>query len=147
MRTHHITASGRSGRLRGPILLVVTFIALALMLVACDGTAVTVVRRITTPRFGPVSGLPAIAYRDLPREGRETIRLIDRGGPFPYEQDGQIFENREGILPDRPNGYYREYTVETPGSSDRGARRIVGGGDGELYYTDDHYDSFKEMIR
>jgi len=99
------------------------------------------------PSVGPVSGLPVILWDDLPPEAQETIRLIDQGGPFPYDKDGSTFGNREGILPDRPNGYYKEYTVITPGSPDRGARRIVGGADGELYYTDDHYDSFREVVR
>lgn len=89
--------------------------------------------------------LPAIHDNDLPPEARETLRLIDQGGPFPYDQDGQTFENRERILPGRPTGYYREYTVETPGSGDRGARRIVAGKNGERYYTDDHYDSFSRV--
>jgi len=91
--------------------------------------------------------LPAMPYNDLPREAKQTLKMIDEGGPFPYDQDGQTFENREGILPDRPGGYYHEYTVETPGSDDRGARRIVTGDDGERYYTDDHYDSFYRVIR
>lgn len=91
--------------------------------------------------------LPAIHYNDLPREAKQTLQLIDEGGPFPYDQDGQTFENREGILPDRPAGYYTEYTVETPGSDDRGARRIVAGDERERYYTDDHYESFSKVIR
>ena len=92
------------------------------------------------------SGLPTIPYDRLPAQARETIDLIQRGGPFPYRQDGAVFQNRERILPKKPSGYYHEYTVETPGSPDRGARRIVTGGPGELYYTDDHYDSFKQVI-
>lgn len=74
----------------------------------------------------------------------ETLRLIERGGPFPHSQDGTTFFNREGLLPSRPRGYYREYTVETPRLSHRGARRIVTGGDPPeiFYYTDDHYASF-----
>ena len=77
----------------------------------------------------------------------ETIRLIDKGGPFPYSRDGIEFQNRERILPRKQRGYYSEYTVITPGSNDRGARRIIAGENGELYYTDDHYDSFKEVVR
>lgn len=88
--------------------------------------------------------LPTIALSELPPEARETIRLIEQGGPFPYDEDGSVFENREGLLPDRPRGSYREYTVETPGSDDRGARRIVVGG-GTLYWTDDHYQSFHRV--
>ena len=92
------------------------------------------------------SGLPTISYERLPAQARETIDLIQRGGPFPYRQDGAVFQNRERLLPGKPNGYYHEYTVETPGSPDRGARRIIAGGEGELYYTDDHYASFKQVV-
>ena len=100
-----------------------------------------------TATYAAKSDLPLIAYEDLPPEAHDTIALIDSDGPFPYDKDGSTFQNREGILPQEPRGYYREYTVETPGSPDRGARRIVGGDDGELYYTDDHYDSFSEVVR
>lgn len=93
------------------------------------------------------SGLPTIAFDDLPVQAQETIDLIDAGGPFPYSRDGIVFQNRERLLPQRNQGYYHEYTVITPGSSDRGARRIITGNAGELYYTDDHYDSFREVIR
>jgi ribonuclease T1 len=93
-----------------------------------------------------VSGLPSVALADLPPEAADVVALIDQGGPFPYSQDGSTFGNFEGLLPDREDGYYREYTVETPGSDDRGARRIVGGAEGELYWTEDHYESF-EVIR
>jgi ribonuclease T1 len=93
-----------------------------------------------------LSGLPTIKYERLPAQARETIELIQRGGPFPYRQDGAVFQNRERLLPGKPNGYYHEYTVETPGSPDRGARRIIAGGKGELYYTDDHYASFKQVV-
>src|SRR5262249_38048796 len=71
-----------------------------------------------------------------------TLALIEAGGPFPYRQDGAIFSNREGLLPIEPEAYYREYTVPTPGAQGRGARRIVAGSRGEIYYTDDHYRSF-----
>ena len=83
----------------------------------------------------------------LPREARHTIALIQRGGPYPYRQDDGIFGNREGHLPKKPRGWYREYTVDTPGLDHRGARRIVTGGDppSEWYYTDDHYDSFRRF--
>ena len=87
----------------------------------------------------------------LPPEARETVALIKAGGPFPYQRDGAVFGNREGLLPKRELGYYREYTVKTPGAKDRGARRIVGGRCGEYgcveyYYTDDHYRSFRRII-
>lgn len=88
------------------------------------------------------SDLPEIWASQLPVEARKTLVLILRNGPFPFARDGTIFGNFEGILPKRPGGYYREYTVPTPGSSNRGARRIVVGEDGEKYYTDDHYSSF-----
>ncbi len=84
-----------------------------------------------------------ICYGDLPSEAYDTLDLIEVGGPYPYPQDGGVFENREGLLPSHPIGYYHEYTVETPGSDDRGARRIVtGDSNQEDYYTSDHYASF-----
>lgn len=89
------------------------------------------------------SRLPTIRESQLPREGRTTLALIRRGGPFPYERDGVAFGNFERILPRKSGGYYKEYTVPTPGESDRGARRIVAGKAGEKYYTADHYESFK----
>lgn len=98
------------------------------------------------PQSG-VSGLPTIRYDSLPKQAKQTIALIDQGGPFPFDADGTVFQNRERILPRKSGGYYHEYTVITPGSRDRGARRIIAGAAGELYYTDDHYDSFREVIR
>ena len=76
----------------------------------------------------------------------DTLRLIGLGGPFPFRQDGATFENREGLLPPHPSGWYKEYTVVTPGSADRGARRIVAGTDGGRFYTSDHYASFREVL-
>ena len=87
-----------------------------------------------------------VRVADLPQEARQTLALIRAGGPFPHARDGVVFGNREGLLPKRNRGYYREYTVKTPGARDRGARRIVAGANGELYYTDDHYRSFKRII-
>lgn len=87
-----------------------------------------------------------IAVQDLPPEARETLALIKAGGPFPFARDGVVFNNREGLLPKRGRGYYREYTVRTPGARDRGARRIVAGEGGEFYYTHDHYRSFRRII-
>ena len=86
-----------------------------------------------------------IGVADLPPEARATLALIKAGGPFPYPQDGRTFGNREKLLPLRGRGYYREYTVRTPGARDRGARRIVAGRDGEFYYTADHYRSFRRI--
>jgi ribonuclease T1 len=114
-------------------------------------SATATVRATRTPKATAtphsIDGLPVIAYDDLPREAHETLRLIERGGPFPYRQDGSTFQNRERLLPRKPGGYYREYTVETPGEDDRGARRIVAGEEGELYYTDDHYSSFRRVVQ
>ncbi|GIM64903.1 ribonuclease [Planomonospora venezuelensis] len=94
------------------------------------------------------SGLPVVRLSDLPPEAERTVQLIDAGGPFPEpERDGGTFGNREELLPDRPMGYYREYTVPTPGLDHRGARRIVAGGDDELYWTADHYSSFARIRR
>lgn len=87
-----------------------------------------------------------VERRQLPKEAIETIALIRQGGPFPYAKDGTVFGNRERLLPQRERGWYREYTVRTPGSRDRGARRIVAGRDGTLYYTDDHYRSFRRIL-
>ncbi|MDP2241065.1 MAG: ribonuclease domain-containing protein [Burkholderiales bacterium] len=90
-------------------------------------------------------GISEVAVADLPREARETLRHIKQGGPFAYERDGVTFGNYEKRLPLRERGHYREYTVKTPGISGRGARRIVVGRDGEPYYTDDHYASFRRI--
>jgi ribonuclease T1 len=102
------------------------------------------------PPLAPVedaSDLPVVALADLPPEAATTIDLIEAGGPFPFSQDGAVFENRERLLPDRGSGYYHEYTVVTPGAADRGARRVVSGAGGEMYWTPDHYDSFAWIDR
>lgn len=96
--------------------------------------------------FQPKSAvLPSVAIADLPVEAQTTLELIRRGGPFPYRRDGVVFQNREKRLPDQPRGYYREYTVPTPGARDRGARRIVSGERDEYYYSSDHYRSFRRI--
>lgn len=104
---------------------------------------------ISTAREPPPAGIVVISLSSLPPEALKTLELIKRGGPFPYAKDGTVFGNREKLLPRQPRGYYTEYTVRTPGSRDRGARRIVAGGDpaknAEYYYTDDHYQSFKRI--
>jgi ribonuclease T1 len=84
-----------------------------------------------------------VKLKDLPKEAQETYALIKVGGPFPYAKDGSTFGNREKRLPKQKRGYYKEYTVKTPGARNRGARRIVCGAPTECYYTDDHYESFK----
>jgi ribonuclease T1 len=90
-----------------------------------------------TVSHGATSGLPA--------EASETLALVDAGGPFPYARDGAVFMNRERLLPQQPRGFWREYTVPTPGESDRGARRLVVGRDGSAYYSGDHYASFRRV--
>jgi ribonuclease T1 len=91
---------------------------------------------------GPSATSSAKPLSSLPREAVDTWRLIQKGGPFPSNRDGVVFENREKLLPAEPSGYYHEYTVPTPGSDDRGARRLIYGRSKELYYTEDHYASF-----
>jgi len=91
------------------------------------------------------NGLPVIAVAELPAEARDTLRVIRQGGPFPHDRDGAVFKNYERELPRQARGYYREYTVKTPGARDRGARRIVCGPLPECYYTADHYQSFKRI--
>ena len=90
-----------------------------------------------------------VALRDTPKEAQHTLALIKQGGPFPYPKDGSVFRNYEGVLPKQKRGYYHEFTVKTPGARNRGARRIVSGGDpeisGEYYYTDDHYATFRRI--
>lgn len=94
---------------------------------------------------GAAPAIPEVAVRELPREARDTLVLIRKGGPFRFERDGTVFQNRERLLPLRERGYYRSYTVITPGVRNRGARRIVAGDGGELYYTEDHYASFRRI--
>jgi ribonuclease T1 len=96
------------------------------------------------------AGSPAtVAKAQLPGEAAETLRLIKAGGPYPFSEDGVLFRNSASLLPEHPRGYYRAYTVRTPGAKDRGLRRIVCGGArkqiGECYYTDDYYVSFKRI--
>lgn len=94
---------------------------------------------------GTVAGASEIPAAELPVEARATLELIRAGGPFPYPQDGRVFSNREKLLPLERRGYYREYTVRSPGVRGRGARRIVAGAGGEYYYTADHYRSFMRI--
>ncbi|MEV8388402.1 ribonuclease domain-containing protein [Streptomyces sp. NPDC057539] len=98
---------------------------------------------VTASASAAPTAVGSICYSRLPVQAHDTLNLIERGGPYPYPQDGGVFQNREGILPSQSNGYYHEYTVKTPGSSTRGARRIVTGNKtNEDYYTADHYASF-----
>jgi ribonuclease T1 len=89
--------------------------------------------------------ITTVSAADLPKEARQTIELIKKGGPYPYRKDGSVFGNFERLLPLHERGYYKEFTVPSPGSRDRGARRIILGKAGELYYTDDHYESFRRV--
>ncbi|RZU28804.1 ribonuclease T1 [Streptomyces sp. BK022] len=93
------------------------------------------------------AGMATVPEPRLPVEARRTLALIDKGGPYPYARDGIVFGNFEGRLPRHQRGYYHEYTVPTPGSGGRGARRMVTGDGGEFYYTDDHYNSFRAVLR
>lgn len=99
---------------------------------------------------GPPDAAP-ISVAQLPKEAQATLKLIADGGPFPYSRDGVVFGNRENLLPLHARGYYHEYTVPTPGSKTRGARRIICGGAkssaAECYYSDDHYQSFRRIVQ
>lgn len=121
----------------------------ALFAVAITGTPVAQARG-WLDGFGGREGQATVRVTELPRQGQETYELIRRGGPFPYDKDGTVFGNRERLLPAEKRGYYREYTVTTPGSRDRGARRIVCGGPARTphacFYTADHYASFRRIV-
>jgi ribonuclease T1 len=117
-------------------------------------TAVAVSATWTDPvqARGPITASDPVALAELPPEAQQTEKLIRAGGPFPYSKDGVTFGNRERLLPRRDRGYYREYTVPTPGSRSRGARRIVCGGTPPVkpevcYYTEDHYASFRRIVQ
>ena len=98
----------------------------------------------TVQRVQP--SLAGIAVKDLPAEARETLALIDKNGPYPFDRDGIVFGNFEKRLPIKERGYYNEFTVKTPGVKHRGARRIVTGKGGDKYYSDDHYKTFKRIV-
>ena len=155
---------------RGLVLLVavVVLIVLAGIFFREPGTplgappsAATASRSTASPSTASPS-TSTVGVSELPREAQQVYRLLLASGPFEYSKDGTVFANREGLLPREHNGYYREFTVETPGSSDRGARRLVTGGCGRqtstrpvratacstenpIYYTDDHYESFRQV--
>ena len=98
----------------------------------------------------PIDGMTTVAVSELPKQGVEVYGLIQQGGPFAYDKDGVVFGNRERLLPAHPRGYYHEYTVKTPGSRGRGAKRIVCGGQPRTpdmcYFTADHYASFRKIV-
>lgn len=125
--------------------------ALVVALTATVGTFL-VQARAPAPTPLPGSAIASVAYTGLPVQGREVMEQIRQGGPFRYEKDGTVFGNRERLLPGQKRGYYREYTVPTPGLSHRGARRIVCGGQqprapDACYYTEDHYSSFRLIVQ
>jgi len=111
-----------------------------------------VVAKEAPNQAGQAKATPTVSVEELPVEAAQTIVLIRRGGPFPYSKDGSVFGNRERLLPAKSRGYYREYTVKTVGARDRGARRIVCGGENvkipeACFYTDDHYASFRRIVK
>ena len=114
-------------------------IGLAFALAAMASSAPAWAQKAAVPAIGEV------AAAQLPPEARATLLLIRKGGPYPYAKDGAVFGNRESILPKTTRGYYREYTVKTPGERTRGARRIIAGRGGEFFYTDDHYNHFSRI--
>ncbi len=106
--------------------------------------AATTAPAATVPAWA--KGMKTVSEDRLPPEARRTLELIAKGGPFPYEKDGSVFGNYENRLPRQARGYYREYTVPTPGSRNRGARRIITGEHSERFYTSDHYQTFEAVV-
>ncbi|WP_086694772.1 ribonuclease domain-containing protein [Streptomyces recifensis] len=137
-----------SGRAR---LLAGVLAVLGALLAGCAGTDTATAPPAASRHAASVpawaAGMATVPESRLPVEARRTLALIDKGGPYPYARDGIVFGNFEGRLPRHQRGYYHEYTVPTPGSSDRGARRLVTGDGGEGFYTDDHYNSFRAVLR
>jgi ribonuclease T1 len=122
----------------------------ALAIVMASGFVLSAAQSALARSDAPV--LPTVELSTLPSQAQQTHRLILSGGPFPYRKDGTVFFNRERLLPLQARGWYREYTVKTPGSPDRGARRIVCGGTRPVapetcYYTADHYASFRRIVQ
>ncbi|ANP53873.1 ribonuclease T1 [Streptomyces griseochromogenes] len=131
---------------RVPRALAGLLVCLSVLLTGCSSHPGTVASSgVSTPSWA--GGMATVEESRLPAEARQTLALIGKGGPFPYARDGVVFSNFERLLPKRRRGYYHEYTVRTPGSQDRGARRIVTGQGGEIYYSDDHYKSFRAVLR
>jgi|SRR5688572_4664235 ribonuclease T1 len=116
------------------------------MVLAAIAVVIALACPVAARSAADASAMPAVALAELPPEAQRTVRSIRQGGPFPYERDGVTFGNFERLLPGRERGYYREYTVATPGVTHRGARRVVAGRKGELYYSDDHYRSFRRVV-
>ncbi|CAM5367657.1 hypothetical protein SXANM310S_05464 [Streptomyces xanthochromogenes] len=120
-------------------------VAAALLAGPVAGTASATPTAVTADAASvSVQSVGSVCYSALPSQAHDTLNLIDRGGPFPYSQDGVVFQNREGVLPQQSSGYYHEYTVITPGAPTRGTRRIITGEKSqEDYYTADHYATFR----
>ena len=134
----------------GRVILAAGLAILAMVVIACTSSgSPPAPTRPASPaaELGAPAGMPIVTLDALPTEAAATIAAIQADGPYAYRQDGATFENREGHLPAAPKGFYREYTVPTPGEDDRGARRIVTGADGSMYWTADHYDSFAWIAR
>jgi ribonuclease T1 len=120
-------------RTRRPLLALIAIIALL------------VIGYVVKEADGSGHDTKTVAASTLPTQARQTIKEIQSGGPFPYSEDGTVFQNREHLLPHESSGYYHEYTVPTPGADTRAARRIIAGKNGEFYYTSDHYKSFQRV--
>lgn len=137
--------AGRAGLLAGVLAV------LGALLAGCAGTDPATEPPAASQKSGSApawaAGMATVQESRLPAEARRTLALIDKGGPYPYARDGIVFGNFEGHLPEHQRGYYHEYTVPTPAAGSRGARRIVTGDGGEFYYTDDHYNSFRAVLR
>ena len=127
-------------------------VGLALSAILATSLSTMLVQARTPSSVLPGSAVASVAYTGLPPQGQEVMEQIRQGGPFRYEKDGTVFGNRERLLPGQRRGYYREYTVPTPGLRHRGARRIVCGGQqprspDACYYTEDHYSSFRLIVQ
>jgi ribonuclease T1 len=122
-----------------------TFIFAAVMLLLTPAGA-SAQREGAPQRERVQASLADVSVKALPPEARDTLRLIEKGGPYPFDRDGIVFGNFEKRLPIKERGYYNEFTVKTPGVKHRGARRVVTGKGGEKYYSDDHYKTFKRIV-
>ena len=127
-------------------------VGLALAAVLATSLSTMLVQARTPSSVLPGSAVASVAFTGLPPQGQDVMEQIRQGGPFRYEKDGTVFGNRERLLPSQKRGYYREYTVPTPGLNHRGARRIVCGGQrprapDDCYYTEDHYSSFRLIVQ
>jgi ribonuclease T1 len=118
---------------------------IARAIVVALALALTAIAAPATAQKSPAAAVAEVPLAQLPREARDTLAVIRKGGPYPYAKDGAVFGNRERMLPPQKRGYYREFTVKTPGVRTRGARRIVAGKGGDFYYTDDHYNQFRRI--